>query len=58
MTMTTIKLTRKITIEEVEAILDWLKIYIAEYEFTGKGMELLTFKTEEDATAFKLRFAV
>ena len=44
--------------DEVDAILKWLKSYSADYEFTGQGMELLTFKTAEDATAFKLRFHV
>jgi hypothetical protein len=43
---------------EVDAMLDWLKNYSAGYEFTGTGIELLTFNTVEDATAFKLRFNV
>lgn len=56
--MITIQLTYPITMSEVDAILKWLKTYSAEYEFTGQGMELLTFKNVEDATAFKLRFHV
>jgi hypothetical protein len=43
---------------EVDAILEWLKSYSVQYEFTGEGMELLTFNNVEDATAFKLRFHV
>jgi len=54
----TIQLTRKITMSEVDAILEWLKSYCTQYEFTGQGMELLTFQALEDATAFKLRFNV
>ena len=53
--MITIQLTKPVTID---AILDWLKSYSADYEFTGQGMELLTFNTIEDATAFKLKFHV
>jgi len=54
----TIHLTRKVTMTEVDTILDWLKNYSAHYDFTGEGMELLTFNNVEDATAFKLRFNV
>ena len=54
----TIQLTRKVTMSEVDSILEWLKTYSAQYEFTGEGMELLTFNNVEDATAFKLRFNV
>jgi len=56
--MITIQLTRKITMSEVDRILEWLKSNTAQYEFTGEGMELLTFNYVEDATAFKLRFNV
>ena len=54
----TIQLTRKVTMSEVDSILEWLKRYCAQYEFTGEGMELLTFESIQDATAFKLRFNV
>ena len=54
----TIQLTRKVTMSEVDSILEWLKSYCAQYEFTGEGMELLTFESIQDATAFKLRFNV
>lgn len=54
----TIQLTRKVTMTEVDAILEWLKSFKVHYKFTGEGMELLTFNTVEDATAFKLRFHV
>jgi hypothetical protein len=56
--MITIQLTRKLTMNEVDTILAWLNTYSARYEFTGEGMELLTFQAIEDATAFKLRFNV
>lgn len=56
--MITIHLTRLVTIYEVSAILEWLKTYGAQYEFTGEGMELVTFKNVEDAIAFKLKFNV
>ena len=54
----TIQLTRKVTMNEVDSILDWLESFKVQYKFTGEGMELLTFKHVEDATAFKLRFNV
>jgi len=56
--MTTIQLTKKVTMIEVDAILDWLNNNNVLYEFTGEGMELLTFQSGADATAFKLRFDI
>jgi len=56
--MITIQLTRKVTMNEVDSILDWLESFKVQYKFTGEGMELLTFNCVEDATAFKLRFNV
>jgi len=54
--MITIKITRQIYMAEVDAMLDWLKDI--DYKFTGDGIELITFNSIEDATAFKLRFGV
>lgn len=57
--MITIKLVRKVTMNEVDAMLEWLRIHCKyTYSFTGQGMELLTFEHDEDAMLFKLRFGI
>lgn len=56
--MTTIRLTRKVMMTEVDAMLDWLNKINSYYEFTGIGIELITFTYESDALMFKLRFGV
>lgn len=57
--MTTIKITKLIFISEVDEMLDWLnQLNSSYYEFTGDGIELITFKYASDAVAFKLRFNV
>jgi hypothetical protein len=38
--------------------MEWLKDADMKYEFTGEGIELITFQNSEDAVAFKLRFDV
>lgn len=43
---------------EVDAMLDWLNNSCAKYEFTGDGMELVTFLNESDAVPFKLKFQI
>ena len=56
--MTTIRLTRKVMMSEVDAMIEWLDRINSYYEFTGLGMELITFTYESDAIAFKLKFSV
>lgn len=56
--MITIRITRKVMLTEVDAILRWLKDYEGKYRFTGRGLELVTFDNDMDAIVFRLIFSV
>jgi hypothetical protein len=47
-----------IMMTEVDAMIEWLDRINSHYEFTGLGMEFITFTYESDALMFKLRFGV
>ena len=56
--MTTVTITKKLTVRESADVFAWLwagpKHY--SYKFTRDGLEKIIFVHEEDATAFRLKF--
>jgi len=56
--MTTIHITRMVSIPELDAMVDWLNENAPGHDFPGQGMEFIAFPNSEQAILFKLLFGV